>query len=97
VNSVCNFFKVIYVLFFRPYTHSKTWIGAISHGAWIPVQSSFKLSTTVPPVWFLSSGHCGQWDTQVFDVWQTNLRCSRKTFSQVHGKGTPHPELVQFR
>jgi len=27
------------VLFFRPYTHSKTWTGAIglSHGAWIPV------------------------------------------------------------
>jgi len=27
------------VLFFKPYTHSKTWTGAVglSHGAWIPV------------------------------------------------------------
>jgi len=96
VNSVCNFFKVIYVLFFRPYTHSKTWTaGAISHGAWIPVQSGFKLGTT-SSISFKRT-LCGQWDIQVFDVWQTNLRCSRKTFSQVHGNGTRHPELVQFR
>jgi len=53
--------------------------------------------SSVPPVQIISCRHCGQWDIQVFDVWQTNLRCSRKTFSQVHGKGIPYPELVQFR
>jgi len=30
------------------------------------------------PVQFHSSGHCGQWDIQVSDLWQTNLRCSQK-------------------
>jgi len=52
--------------------------------------------SSVPPVLFLSSGHCGQWVIQVFDVWQTNLRCFRKTFSEVHGKGTPILGLRNF-